>query len=122
MSLCSIQVRALPAICSLVFAHTGDNFAYTERQRVPGPIVGALLSILFIMFGLLALFPPLKPVWKALLPKLGGKPTQDTMKNGFWKLQLVGQSVPDSSGRPIKVVAELSVSVETACLSNSSSS
>ncbi|KAK9832365.1 hypothetical protein WJX74_007679 [Apatococcus lobatus] len=86
----------------------GDGFRYSERQRVPGPIVGALVSSLFIIFGLLALFPPLKPVWKNLLPRLGGKPTEDTMKNGFWKMQLIGQSAPDSSGKATTVVAQLS--------------
>ena len=78
---------------------------------MPGPIVGALVSSIFIIFGLLALFPPFKPLWKNLLPRLGGKPTEDTMKKGFWKMQLVGQSIPDSSGHITKVVAQLSVSL-----------
>ena len=95
--------------------NAGENFTYTERQRVPGPIVGAFISSLFIVFGLLALFPPLKPLWKNLLPRLGGKPTEDTMKNGFWKMQLVGQSEPDSSGKATTVVAQLSVSSALLC-------
>ncbi|KZP18410.1 hypothetical protein FIBSPDRAFT_595724, partial [Athelia psychrophila] len=76
----------------------GPHLRYDEFIAMPNRIIAAAFSfIFFLTFGALAKISPLRWLMKKLVTQPGSGPSDDTMKNGWFKYTNISSSVPTVS-------------------------
>ena len=71
----------------------------TEGQALPNLFAAALVSSIMGFGALLCKLPPFRALVRAVAPKQGSGPSDELCKGGNWRIDAVGVTQPDKSGK-----------------------
>jgi short subunit dehydrogenase-like uncharacterized protein len=80
----------------------------TEGLAVPNAVAAALVSSIMALGSLLCGLRPFRALVRAAAPKQGSGPSDELCRSGSWRMDAVGVTLPDVSGRShiVRAVAE----------------
>jgi short subunit dehydrogenase-like uncharacterized protein len=104
----SVDSRVVNRSNALLHWKYGQSFIFCERMKVGSFLVALVISILFFVFQLLALFAFTRKILKVLLPKDHHYIQQKMLDSGYFQIKLVATGKDSLTGRVVTCYGSIS--------------